>query len=152
LIKQDYDASYSHADIKNLNNIEEKYATLSSQPTNKKPRIALYQLFGKKASNEKLISVNFMDAISQVHANEHYLEPSNIIPTPETTNHIAISSNSNSQFTSPLDTTPTNNVESVTTVSSSPSASQYAGTKQLGKHSKSAKKYRIYIILCIDYL
>ncbi|KAF0457493.1 hypothetical protein F8M41_001170 [Gigaspora margarita] len=99
-----------------------------------------------------------MDAISQVCANEHHSEPSNIIPTPETTDHIAISSDSNSQFTSPLDieknadTTPTDNVESVTTVSSSPPASQHTGTKQLGKRSKSAKKNRIHIILCIDYL
>ncbi|KAF0560359.1 hypothetical protein F8M41_002358 [Gigaspora margarita] len=70
------DKSKSREELDNqLDSIEEKYATLSPQPPNKKPRITSYQLF----------------------------EPSNIIPTPETTDHIAISSDSNSQLTSSLD-------------------------------------------------
>ncbi|CAG8720065.1 10409_t:CDS:2, partial [Dentiscutata erythropus] len=97
-----------------LDSIEEKYATLSSQPLQKKPKLTSLPLFGRKASNEKQPSVNFVDAISQICANERHSGPTN----------------------EDANITPTDNIEPITLISTNPSTSQRKGTKR----SKSTKK------------
>ncbi|CAG8578140.1 25303_t:CDS:2 [Dentiscutata erythropus] len=98
------------------------------------------------ASNEKLTSVNFMDAIFQVCTNEHHSEPTNINPTPENTENVVIPSDPNikstslSNFEGDDEITPINNIESVTTTSGNQPTSQRKGTKQSEKCLKSTKK------------
>ncbi|CAG8681393.1 6735_t:CDS:2 [Dentiscutata erythropus] len=129
-----------------LDSIEEKYTTLFSQSPQKKPKLASYQLFGKKASNEKPTSVNFIDAISQILGNEHHLEPTNVDPNSKNTENMIIPSNPDIQYTSlsniekDTDIIPIDNIESITTTYGNPSASQCKGTKQSRKRSKSTKK------------
>ncbi|CAG8777240.1 9520_t:CDS:1, partial [Ambispora leptoticha] len=74
--------SRSHEELDNqLDSIEEKYATLSSQPSQKKPKLSLHSTAARKSNNIHA-TVNFTNIISQVRHNEHPLEPNNTNSTP----------------------------------------------------------------------
>ncbi|CAG8735051.1 21266_t:CDS:2, partial [Gigaspora margarita] len=121
-----------------LNSIEEKYATLSSQPSQKKPKLTLYSTTAKKSNNIPT-SVNFTNIISQVRLNKHPSEPNNINSTPENTEHINSSKIYNSTISlshteKEADIAPINNNEPITTPFIDSSLSSDKNTKQAKKN------------------
>ncbi|CAG8475961.1 4339_t:CDS:2 [Cetraspora pellucida] len=121
-----------------LDSIEEKYATLSSQSLQKKPKLFLHSPTAKK-SNDIPTTVNFTNVISQVRLNKHLPKPNNVNPTPENMQHDN-SSNTDASAIPPqhtrreVDVTPVDDNEPIATASTDPSPSSDKNTKQTRKN------------------
>ncbi|CAG8675329.1 21296_t:CDS:2, partial [Racocetra persica] len=131
--------SRSYEELDNqLDSIEEKYATLSSQPSQKKSKLSLHSPTARK-SNDILTTVNFTNIISQVRLNQHPPKFNNINPIPENTQYDN-SPNTNTNTISPLhtrreiDITPVDNNKPVATASTDPSLSPDKNAKQTRKN------------------
>ncbi|CAG8763931.1 34141_t:CDS:2, partial [Gigaspora margarita] len=119
-----------------LDNIEKKYATLFSQPLQKKPKLSLHSTSAKKSNNSS-VSVNFLNIVSQVCLNEHPPKCNDMNPMPQTTeqNNLSDTSTCTIPFSNTKNdvNTCTNNCDPIISVSTTLPLSRDKNTKQAKK-------------------
>ncbi|CAG8751440.1 11299_t:CDS:2, partial [Dentiscutata erythropus] len=102
------------------NNLQKTGLLVIGRPFQKKPKLISLPLFGRKTSNEKQMSVNFVDAISQICCNERHSGPTNVDPTPKNTKYITLS---DANIEKDANIISTNNIKSITPISTNLSTS-----------------------------